>query len=201
MPGLPRVTPASPNSYAIISDGLGPSILILERDTQDKTDREATNRICGPSLGLGSRVLAQPLCLDFSALARGKGGKEDGGGIRGRVLALLSLGGGGGGAAGPAIKRLAEKAGEKEEAAAEEAATSRAGNIVYRGGPDTPRNLTPRHPADTVDTDQPGLSTYRTPEQAMGETSKKAQMIDLTVDQPEVGGGRSWACVHPPQDR
>ena len=33
MPGLARVTPASPNSDAIISDGFGSSILILERDT------------------------------------------------------------------------------------------------------------------------------------------------------------------------
>src|SRR5207248_10460612 len=53
------------------------------------------------------------------------------------------------------------------------------GNIVYRGGSDTAANLTPRHPRDTIETDQPGLSTYRTAEQAMGESSRKAQTIDL----------------------
>lgn len=53
-----------------------------------------------------------------------------------------------------------------------------AANIVFRGGSRTADNLTPK--AKDLAEFPPGLSTFRTAEQAFGESNAKAQLLDLS---------------------
>jgi hypothetical protein len=143
------------------------------------TDVSVRNIFIGAQVGFlvgGTLGLAAPAVAGFVA---GGGATTVAGGGATATVAAAKLSGRileDGGAEGPGAGLA--KAASTEAAAADEGLSS-AGNIVFRGGSDTLKSLTPAEKDLVNGPFSPGLSTWRTAEQAFGN-SAKAQVINLS---------------------